>query len=49
MVEFEQKWLYSGKVVVFLARVIVFGEKWLYSGKSGCIRGQNGFIWPKWL
>ena len=33
MVEFGQKWLYSGKVVVFLARVIVFGEKWLFSGK----------------
>ena len=26
-----EKWVYSGKVVVF-------GQKWFYSGKSGCTR-----------
>ena len=58
---FGQKWLFSGKVVVF-------GIKWLYLGKSGCIRvkvvvfgqrwlysgkvvysGKNGCIQAKWL
>ena len=34
-----KKWLYSGKIVVFLqsgciqAKVVVLGQKWLYSGK----------------
>ena len=43
---FGQKWLYSGKVVVFgisaciRAKVVVFGQKWLYSGKSDCIRAK---------
>ena len=48
MVDLEQNWLYSGKVVVvgqsgciparwlFWAKVVVFGQKWLHSGKSGC-------------
>ena len=46
----REKFLYSGKVVVFEARVVVFGLKWLYNGKSGCIRemwlhsGKSGFI-----
>ena len=33
MVVFGQKWLYSVKVVVFWANIIVFG-------KSGCIRAK---------
>ena len=45
VVVFEQKWLYSGKVVVFgkssciqakwhlWGKVFVFGQQWLYSGK----------------
>ena len=44
MVVVVQKWLYSGKMVVFghscffRAKVVVFVEKSLYSGKSECIR-----------
>ena len=39
MVVFGQKWLYSGKVVLFeqkcfsLGKVAVVGQKWLCSGK----------------
>ena len=39
MVVFGEKWLYSGKVVVFRqngcfgAKVVVFGQKLLYLGK----------------
>ena len=33
MVVLGQKWMYSGKVVVF-------GQKRLYSDKSGCIRAK---------
>ena len=39
MIVVGQKWLYSGKVVVFgqsgcnRAKVLVFGQKWFYSGK----------------
>ena len=31
------KVVYSGKVVVLGAKVVVFEQKWLYSGKSGSI------------
>ena len=59
VVVFGQKWLYSGKVVVFRksccirVKVVVFGQKWFYFGKSGCIRarkvvfGQSGCIREK--
>ena len=33
MIVLGQKWLYSGKVVLF-------GQKWLYSRKHGCIRAK---------
>ena len=45
MAAFGQKWLYSGKIVVFVKK--------LFSGKSGCIRatmvvlGQSGCIRAK--
>ena len=42
VVVFGQKWLYSGKVVVF-------SEKLLYSGKSGCIRAKVVLFWQTWL
>ena len=38
-----QKWLYSGRVVVFgqsccnREKLVVIEQKWLYSGKSGSI------------
>ena len=41
MVVVRQKWLYSGKVLVFgkkwldSGKVVVFGQNWLGSGKSG--------------
>ena len=49
---FGQKWLYSGKMVLFgkygcnqacllySEKVFVFLQKLLYSGKSGCIRSK---------
>ena len=39
---FEQKLLFSGKVVVY-------GQKWLYSGKSGCFRAKVVIIGKRWL
>ena len=41
MVVLEQKWLQSGKVVVF-GQTGCFLSRWFYSGKSGFIR-------TKWL
>ena len=42
-------WLYSGKVVVFRQKVVVFGQKWLYSGKRGCIRAKVVVFGQKWF
>ena len=39
---FGQKWLYSGKVVVFGKIIVVFRQKWFYSGKVVVFR-------QKWL
>ena len=32
--------MFSGKVDVFVQKVVVFGQKVLYSVKSGCIREE---------
>ena len=41
VVVFRQKWLYSGKMVLFgQAKVVVFRQKWLCSGTSGSIRAK---------
>ena len=37
MLELGQKWMYSGKVIVF-GRGGCIRAKWLYLDKSGCIR-----------
>ena len=49
-------WLYLGKVLVFLSKLVVFGQKWLYScksglylGKSGCIRAKVFVFGKEWL
>ena len=42
VVEFGQKWLYSGQSGCIWAKVVVLGHKWLYSGKV-LVLGQ------KWL
>ena len=34
------KWLYSGKMVVFGKKVVIYRAKWLNSCKSGCIRSK---------
>ena len=61
MVVFGQKWLYSGKTVVFgqngcirqkwlySGSVVVFGQKWLKSGKSGYFRAKVIVLVQKWL
>ena len=50
MVEFGQKLLYSGKVVVFLAKVVVFGEKCLCSGKMVVFESGKVVVFEqKWL
>ena len=61
MVVFGQKWLYSGKLVVF-GQCVGIRAWWLFWGKSGCIRanmvvlgqiwlysGKSGCIQKKWL
>ena len=55
MVILEEKWLYSGKVVVFgqngciRAKVAVFGQKLLYSRTSGCTRAKVVVFLQIWL
>ena len=55
MVVLGQKWLYSGKVVVFRqsgyiwAGVVAFEQNCLYLGKSGCIRAKMVVFGQKWL
>ena len=54
VVAFGQRWLYSGKVVLFgqsacnIAKVVVFGRKWLFSEKD-VLFGQGGCIRTNWL
>ena len=49
------KWLYSGKMVIFFAKVVVFVQKRLYLRKSGCflakvaVFGQSECIPANWL
>ena len=45
VVVFGQKWLYSGRVVVF-GKVVVLGQKWLYS-RNVVVFGQNLFYLDK--
>ena len=39
MVSFDQKWMYSSKVVV-VGQNCCIRKKWLYLGKSGFIRAK---------
>ena len=42
VVALRKKWFYSGKLVVFSEKVVVFVQKWLYLDKVD-------FILEKWL
>ena len=46
VVAFDQKWLYSGKIVVF-GQGGCIRAKWLYSGKVVVLFGQNVCIREK--
>ena len=51
MVVIGQKWLYSGKLVVFEKKKVLFVQNWLYSGKvvvfvqKWLYSGKSGCIW----